>query len=499
MKTKLHQVLFSMTGLLTCLNSQAQIPGGAEFIPASNMNRTRIFPLVSSLENGNVVLFGGREQNFVSSAHADIYNPVSQSFTEVEMNYPHDGAAVVKLSDGSYMLAGGSFDGGDAPGYNTAEIFNPISNTFTPVSNMIYPRMNCSGAELSSGKVIISGGLHDGSSATYSEIYDPSTGSFYMTEAMKTPRAMALTLPTVNGNAVVFGGVDQYGTTAYTQVEYYSAYNNNFKVRAAELIPGETGWTTNLNMLNKPVADIQLSNGNYVFLAYRTVGTEKEYTLVNFDPSTEKFTKVSLNLSLTGFSGFGSYQSFVVNKAENMVYLIGFNLVNAVSNVFVTTIDLNTQSVFYPVGAQSLGSNEYPMASYSLLPENKILMAGISTSADDYLHATDKTNIINPAPWVSNVAAIDEQTASAASEEVLFYPNPTEQSLYIKADNKTVEILIRDHAGRIVFSDNIKQQALYQAELGHLTQGTYFVTLVTENCLPAGRQCTSTKKLEIVR
>jgi hypothetical protein len=68
--------------------------------------------MIGCNSNGKIISFGGRENGFVSCAYADIYDPSTNSFSEMPMNFTHDFAAVAKLSDGRYFIAGGGQDWG---------------------------------------------------------------------------------------------------------------------------------------------------------------------------------------------------------------------------------------------------------------------------------------------------------------------------------------------------------------------------------------------------
>jgi hypothetical protein len=57
----------------------------------------------------------------------------------------------------------------------SAEIYDPVSETFRPTGNLVWPRGGHTAILLESGKVVILGGLAP------AEIYDPATGTFTAT------------------------------------------------------------------------------------------------------------------------------------------------------------------------------------------------------------------------------------------------------------------------------------------------------------------------------
>lgn len=106
-----------------------------------NMQVNRMAHYFVSLPDGKVALVGGHWTDFVALNTTEIFDPQTNSFVNLlQMNSPRDGSAVVKLKDGRYLIAGGAYDSGGAPGYDTAEIFKPADYSFTPVKNLKYAR-----------------------------------------------------------------------------------------------------------------------------------------------------------------------------------------------------------------------------------------------------------------------------------------------------------------------------------------------------------------------
>jgi hypothetical protein len=68
------------------------------------------------LPDGRVALLGGHGAGFASLNSMDVWNPTGNSFSSVALPFVFDGGALVHLSDGSYLLAGGAANGGAPPG-----------------------------------------------------------------------------------------------------------------------------------------------------------------------------------------------------------------------------------------------------------------------------------------------------------------------------------------------------------------------------------------------
>jgi hypothetical protein len=103
--SKASVILLFLIGSLNATLTKAQT-GGATFEVGPTMMRGKIFPTSTILDNGKIISFSGRETNFVSCAYSDLYNPVTNTFSEAAMNMPHDASATVKLSDGRFLIDG---------------------------------------------------------------------------------------------------------------------------------------------------------------------------------------------------------------------------------------------------------------------------------------------------------------------------------------------------------------------------------------------------------
>lgn len=421
--------------------------GGAIYEEGALMNRERIYPFSATLDDGRVVAFGGREVGFISGIHADIYDPESNTFTEVTMNYPHDGTCVVKLDDGRYLILGGSYDWG-IPAITSTEIFDPETNNFTATGDMIYPRMQLAAAQLDNGKVLIAGAWYDTEAATYPELYNVSTGTSTGAGALLNPRAQALVLPTEDGGAVVCGGWTSYGETMVTAVEYYDPGSNSFSLLSSELIPEDAGWITYSNF--KVIANQRLDNDNYIMMAYR-YNPDLEYALITFDPDLKTFSKVvTLNTTEDALTDGGIYD-FVIDKDANYAYLLATDALLDPIHIGLIAVNLDNGEKFYPPDSYILPISEYLYPTLAFMPENgKILLMGVSSSNGSYFYGTDKTYLMTPTITVGieNIA-VNEQ-------EIICYPNPAMNNFTVSINTiipDKYNINLVDLAGRIIWSE----------------------------------------------
>jgi hypothetical protein len=332
------------------------------------------------LPDGRVALLGGHGTGFVSLNSMDVWNPTGNSFTSVALPFVYDMGALVRLSDGSYLLAGGAADLGVAPGYNLAQILNPASATVaTTGTTMVRPRMLCHGAQLTGGAVLIVGGWYDSASATYGEVFDPASKGFSATGPLNTPRAQAFVFPTADGKAVVVGGLSVYGDSNISSVELYDPATNGFSVLAPSAIADEPSWIYGDGWSAQDSEQNKTADGRYVFMMHRTVNSQTEYALGLFDPAAKKFSKLALT---PGFNGYGVWA--VVDATNNRaLFLVGANQNGGANLTFkVFQVDLTTGQALALSDWLTL-ANYYPgSAGIMLLPDGRLFVTGGTTSID---------------------------------------------------------------------------------------------------------------------
>jgi hypothetical protein len=114
------------------------------------------------LSNGKVLIAGGRSTRDDTVDTAELFDPVSATFLPLPpMTQTRFGHTATLLADGHVLVAGGILTNGYS-GYivsNTAELFDPMSQTFTAVPNtMSSMRDGHTATLLADGKVLLAGG-----------------------------------------------------------------------------------------------------------------------------------------------------------------------------------------------------------------------------------------------------------------------------------------------------------------------------------------------------
>ena len=449
------------------------------------------------LSNGNVALFGGHGTNFVSLSSADIYNPTSKTFTLSSMQYIHDFGAVSDLKDGTWLIAGGAYDLGVAPGTNTAEIYNPGTGTFTACSTMVYPRCVCSAVRLASNNVLVVGGWYDQTSATYGELFNPSTKSFAATQALQTPRSNAVAIATNDSGAVVFGGYGYYGSPVYESVEYYNPKTNSFTQLQNHLFPNDSGWCTQIDMFARPLASQRLKNGQYLIYAWRQ--NPSQYTLGTFNPSAKSFARLPLATPLPGTDSIVFFKAPLLDTTKNIAYWFGMkpNTNPAVMQLYI--IDLNTLT--WQSTQPYTTSYFWSYAGMNLLPNGSILITGGTTSNDYYTNFTpvDNTLLVTITSGTGVPGNSHASSVPAAYSLAQNFPNPFNPSTVIRYELPEaghVTLKLFDLIGREVATlvEGIRSAGSYELELSasNLRSGAYFYRLQSGHF-------TETRKLLLIK
>jgi N-acetylneuraminic acid mutarotase len=86
--------------------------------------------------------------------------------------------SATRLDSGKVLVAGGFT--GNSPIYwrNSAELYDPATNTWASTGRLSMPRGDHTATLLDSGKVLVVGGVSTSEYPTYAELYDPATGTW---------------------------------------------------------------------------------------------------------------------------------------------------------------------------------------------------------------------------------------------------------------------------------------------------------------------------------
>jgi hypothetical protein len=200
-----------------------------------------------TLDDGRVLFVGGLAAGTSATLKAaELYDPTTQTFSATgDLTTPRAYYAAAKVAGGRVLVAGGINDAGAA--LATAELYDPATGTFTTTKTpMNVARVFPSAATLADGRALIVGGMNQiqsyvGGSVNYTgglaaaEIYDPVTDTFTPTGSLVESRGFAQVIP-VAGGALVLCGSFQGG--ARSTIERFDAAMGAF---GATPTPGPAG------------------------------------------------------------------------------------------------------------------------------------------------------------------------------------------------------------------------------------------------------------------
>ncbi len=145
--------------------------------------------------------------NGYETKSAELYNPVLQTFTNTgNLNTARDCHIAVLLPNGNVLIAGGYNSSGNST--NSAELYNPTTGEFTSTGSLTTARGCPSAALLNNGNVLVYGGYASatGSPLATSEIYNTSAGTFSSSVNLNTARNNSTPIVLPAGNVMALGG-----------------------------------------------------------------------------------------------------------------------------------------------------------------------------------------------------------------------------------------------------------------------------------------------------
>ncbi|MCI0621107.1 MAG: Ig-like domain-containing protein [Acidobacteria bacterium] len=179
---------------------------------SSSLLEPRIAPTVTLLPNGKVLIAGGSWCR--SSAcngwdpleTAELFDPVTETFSATgSMSTGRTGHTATLLNNGTVLVTGGLNP--QLAGNTTAEIYDPATGNFTLVGNMAEGRLWPTASLLGDGRVLIAGGsLGLGPLLKTAEIYDPAAQIFSAAGDMPKETAIHTASVLLDGTVLVVGG-----------------------------------------------------------------------------------------------------------------------------------------------------------------------------------------------------------------------------------------------------------------------------------------------------
>ncbi len=273
-------------------------------VMALSMTTPRADAAAVKLLNGKVLICGGTSTGLVGGVlnSAELYNPATETFEPTgSMNDPRQGQTITLLKDGRVLVTGGARNIGYRAELSSAEIYDPASGTFSPTGSMSVPREGHTATLLNDGRVLIAGGSDNGQhTISTAEIYDPGVGTFSPTGSMTVPREAHTATMLLSDQVLIAGGGRAGmpgGYIVYRNGELYDPRSGTFSLISSPMISDRVG--ASAVRLQDGRALIVGGKSSRVLLAGTFGGTRNiaSFAPLNtaeyYDPESHSFQKAS--------------------------------------------------------------------------------------------------------------------------------------------------------------------------------------------------------------
>jgi hypothetical protein len=231
------------------------------FTETGSMNTPRSGHTATLLANGNVLIVGGPD------ATAELFDPVTATFSLTgSMTTSRYGATAILLANGKVLITGGFGPGTSSlPRLNSAELYDPLTGTFSATGSMADSRVLHTATLMNDGKVLIAGGTREGggggAAIASAELYDPATGNFATTGGMYTDRAEHTATLLASGEVLIAGGWNGHAADAADDPPWDPLFTELFDPSSGSFKASGSMSTTRIGH-----SGIRLANGKVLVL-----------------------------------------------------------------------------------------------------------------------------------------------------------------------------------------------------------------------------------------
>ena len=179
------------------------------FVPTGPMQIARAGHQATLLLDGRVLVTGGYDSAGIAVAQAEIFNPVTETWSVIVRNVvPRMDHAATRLRDGRVLVVGGAASFSSCNPSATAETYAPMTGAWSLTGDL--PNAVGRGViavVLRDGRVLVSGGTNRcvGVVST-AALFNPSTNTWSPTANMHVPRAFHSAVLLADGRVLVTGG-----------------------------------------------------------------------------------------------------------------------------------------------------------------------------------------------------------------------------------------------------------------------------------------------------
>jgi len=279
------------------------------FTSTGSLNEARGLHTATLLPNNKVLVAYGSNSStynegigYVGLSSVELYDPGTEAFTEIlgDDGLGIYGHTATLLSNGTVMLAGGFinsvWDYGTSTSDNGAGLYDSATGVWSGTGNMTANRGGHTATLLANGKVLITGGSDQdptGTGLASAELYDPVTGTFTQTGSMAVGRFLHTATLLQNGKVLIAGGITTSASEPVATAELYDPATGTFTMTGAMAVAREQHTATLL-----PDGRVLIVGGTTsppaplasAWLATGTVDLQGTATAEIYDPSTGSFS-----------------------------------------------------------------------------------------------------------------------------------------------------------------------------------------------------------------
>jgi len=172
------------------------------------------------LLNGQVLVTGGLgKKGFLEPVldSAELFDPISDTWSVTgKLAAARTRHRATRLGDGKVLIAGG-ITSDLSTRLSSAELYDPDSGQFSSTGSMHARRSDQLAVQLLDGRVLVTGGNDGINGLASAEIYDPATGTWTLTGNLNLTRAAPVGAVLQSGQVLIMGG----NTSAYQSAELY--------------------------------------------------------------------------------------------------------------------------------------------------------------------------------------------------------------------------------------------------------------------------------------
>lgn len=451
-------------------------------VQGPDLNLERMGTQVHLAADGKVYVFGGHGTGFVRLNTADVYNPLTNSFSLLPLTDYRDASGIVHLADGKVMLIGGMSSNSGICQLNSTEIINPAIGGIQASFMLNDSRTMANRAELTGGGIFLMGNRWDNVPASRGEYFNGT--SVTLTQNTTQPRAFPMIVPCNGGTALIFGGWGVFGGEMITKVEVFDHSAGSFTV-LRDFLCNDAPELIATFVYGDDYQHNRMEDGKYVPPA-KQAGAHRT-KVFTVDPATKEMAFLPLDKELPSYDSTlqanYAYYSPMVDTAGKYIFVpvVVYNGSGYSVNVVMINYRANPATVSIP--SQTVNFDYLPMqGSRVLLSDRRIFLAGGNIS--DNFTPVKKTAFIQ----LTVPTGVDDAEVIAADfEQEQNYPkpfNPSTSITFSLPEASVISLKVYDAAGELkatlaegAYSAG-KHFVNYNTE--NLASGIYFYTLRTE-------------------